>query len=124
MSELNQQDCQYDDAHQKALNLEEIDAYLVQLPNWTYDSHSGTLHKQFSFKNYYHVISFVNAIAFIANKEAHHPDLTVSYDQCGVTFTTHDSGNQVTLNDLICAAKVEALDNSGNFGPKSLKSND
>ena len=67
-------------------------------------------------------MNFVNAVAWIANKEAHHPDLEVSYGRCLVTFTTHDAGNRITKNDLICAAKVSALINVGQFGPQLVES--
>ena len=48
-------------------------------------------------------------LATIAHLEDHHPDLDVHYNRCGVAFSTHDAGG-ITLNDLICAARVEALD--------------
>jgi 4a-hydroxytetrahydrobiopterin dehydratase len=53
-------------------------------------------------------MAFVNALAWIAHREDHHPDLAVGYARCGVTFSTHDAGG-VTLNDVICAAKAERL---------------
>jgi 4a-hydroxytetrahydrobiopterin dehydratase len=51
----------------------------------------------------------VNAIAAIAHREDHHPDLAVHYDRCVVAWSTHSAGG-VTLNDCICAAKVDAFD--------------
>ena len=59
---------------------------------------------------------FVNAIAWIANKEGHHPDLEVSYGRVLVRFSTHDAGG-LTRSDFICAAKVDALLQVGNVGP-------
>ena len=53
-------------------------------------------------------MAFVNALAWIAHREDHHPDLEVHYSRCVVTFATHDAGG-VTLNDVICAAKAERL---------------
>ena len=50
----------------------------------------------------------MNALAWIANTEDHHPDLAVSYDRCVVRFNTH-SVNGVSINDFICAAKADAL---------------
>ena len=68
----------------------------------------GALEKTFSFKNYFETISFVNALAFIANTENHHPDLAVSYSQCTVRFNTHDVGG-ISISDFFCASKVDAL---------------
>lgn len=66
------------------------------------------LEKSFSFKNYYETMSFVNAVAFIANTEDHHPDLAVSYSRCTVRFNTHDV-NGISASDFFCASKVDAL---------------
>ena len=68
----------------------------------------GALEKTFSFKNYHETIGFVNAIAFIANVEDHHPDLAVSYGRCTVRFNTHDV-NGISVSDFFCASKVDAL---------------
>ena len=57
-------------------------------------------------------MAFVNAVAWIANKQAHHPDLEVSYGHCVVRYTTHDAGNSLCMNDLICAAHIDALEDT------------
>ena len=66
------------------------------------------LEKTFSFKNYYETIAFVNALAFIANAQDHHPDLAVSYSRCTVRFNTHDVKG-ISVSDFFCASKVDAL---------------
>ncbi len=68
----------------------------------------GALEKTFSFKNYYETIGFVNAVAFIANAENHHPDLAVSYSHCTARFNTH-AVNGISVSDFFCASKVDAL---------------
>jgi 4a-hydroxytetrahydrobiopterin dehydratase len=68
----------------------------------------GALEKTFNFKNFYETIAFVNAVAFIANAEDHHPDLAVSYSQCKVRFNTHDVKG-LSVSDFFCASKVDAL---------------
>ena len=68
----------------------------------------GALEKTFSFKNYHETIGFVNAMAFIANAENHHPDLAVGYAKCVVRFSTHDV-NGISVSDFFCASKVDAL---------------
>ena len=95
---------------------EHMPTLLALIPAWQSDKNQAALVREFRFKNYYHVINFVNAIAWIANKEAHHPDMEVSYNRVAVKFTTHDSGG-VSRNDFICAAKVDALLTLGDFGP-------
>ncbi len=68
----------------------------------------GALEKTFSFKNFYETIGFVNAVAFIANAEDHHPDLAVSYGKCTVRFNTHDVSG-ISASDFYCASKVDAM---------------
>ncbi len=83
-----------------------IDEALATLPGWS--RIDNALQKTYRFPDYYRTIAFVNAVAWIANQQDHHPDLDVRYNRCGVTFSTHDAGG-ITLNDLICAARVDAL---------------
>lgn len=68
----------------------------------------GALEKIFNFKNFYETIGFVNAVAFIANAEDHHPDLSVSFSKCTVRFNTHDV-NGISVSDFFCASRVDAL---------------
>ena len=79
---------------------------LKKLSGWQRDG--GEISKTYSFKNYYETISFVNAIAYIANRQDHHPDLEVGYNKCKVTYSTHSVGG-LSENDFICAAKIERL---------------
>ena len=68
----------------------------------------GALEKTFNFKNFYETMGFVNAVAFIANAEDHHPDLSVRFSKCTVRFNTHDV-NGISVSDFFCASKVDAL---------------
>lgn len=68
----------------------------------------GSLEKTYNFNNYYETIAFVNAVAFIANAEDHHPDLALSYGKCTVRFNTHDVQG-ISVSDFFCASKVDAL---------------
>lgn len=70
------------------------------------DGHS--IRRAFSFADFYETMAFVNAVAWIANTEDHHPDLEVGYDYCRMAFSTHSVGG-LSENDFICAAKVDAL---------------
>jgi 4a-hydroxytetrahydrobiopterin dehydratase len=81
---------------------------LKQLHDWSLNQDSHTIERSFKFKNFYETIEFVNAVAWIANREDHHPDLEVGYNRCVVHFTTHSVGG-LSENDFICAAKIDAL---------------
>jgi 4a-hydroxytetrahydrobiopterin dehydratase len=88
------------------LSTEDIGVLLPELEHWSIDGHA--LVRTFAFANFHETMAFVNAVAFIAHREDHHPDLGVSYNRCSVRFSTHDAGG-LTRNDFICAAKVGAL---------------
>ena len=64
--------------------------------------------REFRFKNYYQTIAFVNALAWVAHSEDHHPFLEVHYNRCNVHFSTHSIGG-LSENDFICAAKLDML---------------
>ena len=81
---------------------------LPDVAGWELVEDGHALSKTFRFKDYYRTMAFVNALAFIANREDHHPDLSVHYNRCVVRFSTHDVGG-LSENDFICAAKAEAL---------------
>ena len=51
-------------------------------------------------------MSFVNALAHMANIEDHHPDLEIGYNYCRVRYSTHAIGG-LSENDFICAAKID-----------------
>ena len=82
--------------------------YLNALPGWRSIQNGQAINKTFNFENYYQTLAFVNALAYVAHREDHHPDLGVHYNRCEVTYSTHDVGG-LSLNDFICAAKAELL---------------
>ena len=53
-------------------------------------------------------MAFVNAVAFIAHAQDHHPDLSVHYNRCVVSLNTHDAGG-ISATDIECARKMDAL---------------
>jgi 4a-hydroxytetrahydrobiopterin dehydratase len=84
----------------------QIQAHLKILSGWVLEK-NGIL-KSFAFKNFYETMAFVNAVAFIAHQEDHHPEMEVGYKTCRVRYTTHAIGG-LSENDFICAAKIETL---------------
>ena len=77
-------------------------------PHWQVDPTGLTLARDFRFKDFHATMAFVNAVAWIAHVEDHHPDLEVGYGHCRITYSTHSVGG-LSENDFICAAKVDAL---------------
>lgn len=91
------------------LDREQAAALMTQLGSaWKIAADGLSLQAEWSFNDFYNTMSFVNAIAHIANTEGHHPDLQIGYDYCRVLFTTH-AIQGLSENDFVCAAKVDAL---------------
>lgn len=88
------------------LSAETVQQLLKQLDGWQVIQ--GVLCKTFKFKNYYESTAFVNATAWISHREDHHPDITLGYNKCTVSYITHAIGG-LSDNDFICAAKIDAL---------------
>ena len=75
---------------------------------WVLTQESRAIRREFGFRDFYRTMSFVNALAHIANIEDHHPDLEVGYNYCRVTFTTH-AVRGLSENDFVCAAKIDLI---------------
>jgi 4a-hydroxytetrahydrobiopterin dehydratase len=86
--------------------------------DWKIAADAKSIKRSLKFKDFYRTMSFVNALAYLANIEDHHPDLTVGYDHCGVTYSTHSIGG-LSINDFICAAKLDRLQEFGNVTGQS-----
>jgi len=78
---------------------------LDAIQNWGLKADNSSITRTFTFSNFYETMSFVNAVAWIAHQQDHHPDMNISYRQCTVTYSTH-SVNGLSRNDFICAAKI------------------
>ena len=104
--DLTNKQCKPCEGGMPALSENESRELLRQLDGWTLND--KRISKTFSFKNYYQVLAFVNAVAWMTHREDHHPDMTAGYNQCRVEYSTHAIGG-LSENDFICAAKVDAL---------------
>jgi len=94
----------------RALTPSEIVTRLANVPDWKLsgDGADVAIEKTYRFANYYQTMAFVNAVAFIAHAEDHHPDLSVHYDRCVVRLSTHDVQG-ISSTDLDCAKRFDAL---------------
>jgi len=90
-------------------NLELATELLAELPEWVLSEDHTAIERTFHFRDYYHTMAFVNAVAWIAHHTDHHPDLEVGYNRCVVRYTTHAIGG-LSENDFICAARIDRLD--------------
>ena len=88
---------------------EQAQSMMKQLgEHWRLADDGQSIRSEWSFRNFYQTMSFVNAVAHIANAEDHHPDMEVGWGYCRIRYHTHAIGG-LSENDFICAAKIDAL---------------
>lgn len=94
----------------RALTAPEVVKRLAGLSGWILGGDGATvaIEKTFAFANYFETMAFVNAVAFIAQRQDHHPELVVTYKQCTVRLNTHDVQG-ISATDFDCAAAFDAL---------------
>ncbi len=91
-----------------AMHDSEIASRLAKLDGWARDA--TRIIKIYRFANYHETMAFVNAVAWVAHRSDHHPELEVGYKHCSVTYTSHDVGG-LSARDFDDAAKIDALFN-------------
>jgi len=97
----------------KALTPVEAQTMLGRLlgGGWQLIEDGKALKCEFKFPDFYRAMSFVNAVAHVANVEDHHPDIECGWGYCRIRYQTHSIGG-LHENDFICAAKIDALPRS------------
>jgi 4a-hydroxytetrahydrobiopterin dehydratase len=109
MSELVERRCKPCEGKVSAYSGEQATSELTQLsPDWRLIEDGKAIKREFAFRDFYHAMSFVNALAHVANIEDHHPDLELGYNYCRVRYSTHAIGG-LSENDFICAAKIDRI---------------
>ncbi|GAB2503058.1 4a-hydroxytetrahydrobiopterin dehydratase [Arenimonas alkanexedens] len=108
INELAARNCTPLKGKEHQLSPADVKAFLGHLPGWELIDDGAAVRKTFRFDDYYKTMAFVNALAYVAHAQDHHPDLGVHYDRAVVRYSTHDVGG-LSVNDFICAAKAEQL---------------
>lgn len=108
MTQLQEKHCMACEAGVPALQHDDITKLLTQVPAWELSADKKFISQRLTFKNFYKTMAFVNAVAWVANQENHHPDMEIGYNYCLVKYTTH-AMDGLSENDFICAAKIDVL---------------
>jgi 4a-hydroxytetrahydrobiopterin dehydratase len=105
---LSQKKCQACEGFSSALDRDTAQRFLSETIEWQLSQDAKSISRSFNFPGFNKVMAFVNAVAWIANKEGHHPDIQLGYNYCNITYTTH-ALKGLSENDFICAAKIDQL---------------
>lgn len=109
VSELIQKHCRPCAKGDQPLSPEQASNFMAALhTDWKISDDNKKISRTCKFNNYYQTIAFVNALAWVAHAEDHHPDIEVGYNRCHIRYSTHAIGG-LSENDFICAARIDAL---------------
>jgi 4a-hydroxytetrahydrobiopterin dehydratase len=93
----------------KPLSAVEAKGLLAELhEGWALNDAATSIECSFDFPAFSRTIAFVNAVAFVATNEGHHPQMIVNYGSCRIIYTT-TAISGLSDNDFICAAKIDRL---------------
>jgi len=81
-------------------------AALRFLPEWT--RKGSVITRTFQFRDFATAIEFVNALARLAERANHHPDIDIRWNKVTLTLTTHDEGG-LTEKDFELAGQIDRL---------------
>ena len=88
------------------LSTAKIKAALATAPDWK--KQGATIARTYQFKDFPAAIKFVRAVAGIAEKAWHHPDIDIRWNKVTLTLSTHDAGG-LTEKDFALARKFNEL---------------
>jgi len=109
VTELADKRCKPCEGGVQPLSADEAQDLLADLhEGWTVNDAASGIERHFSFPAFSRTIAFVNAVAFVATNEGHHPQKIVNYGSCRVIYTT-TAIDGLSDNDFICAAKIDRL---------------
>jgi 4a-hydroxytetrahydrobiopterin dehydratase len=109
LDDLAKRKCKPCEGGVKPLTMEQANEMMSSLhDSWRLDEATARIERRFKFAAFSRTMGFVNAVAWVATNEGHHPDLLVSYGSCTVQYRTH-AINGLSENDFICAAKIDRL---------------
>ena len=74
-----------------------------------WEEKENSLYRSFTFKNFSEAFAFMTRVAFLAEKQDHHPTWHNTYNKVEIWLNTHDKGNTVTESDRKLAAAIDKI---------------
>lgn len=110
MTELTELKCEACRSGAPEVSEEELATLMKEIPEWNIETRDGImqLEKVFKFKNFKQAMAFSNRVFDLAETEGHHPGVLTEWGKVTVTWWTH-AIKGLHKNDLICAAKTDAV---------------
>ncbi|HEY0722033.1 MAG TPA: 4a-hydroxytetrahydrobiopterin dehydratase [Gammaproteobacteria bacterium] len=108
MQALHERHCIVIEKGSEPLDGVKVRELLAQVQEWQVADDKKSISRLFRFTDFHQTMAFVNALAWVAHQQDHHPDLEVGYNRCKVSYSTH-TVQGLSINDFICAARIDAL---------------
>ena len=108
-NDLKNQKCQACSGNTPVLNENEISDHLAKLNNWRVNDEQKMIFKKFNFKSFRQALNFTNKVGELADKEGHHPDVSLGWGYTLIMLHTH-AIKGLSINDFIMAAKIDVID--------------
>ena len=90
------------------LTPEEAEAYRVQVPDWVLQDGGTRIERTYRFRNFAEAFGFVVRAGELAEREAHHPDISFGWGYATVSLRTKKIQG-LHQNDFIMATKLDLL---------------
>jgi 4a-hydroxytetrahydrobiopterin dehydratase len=109
MARLAEEACEACTGSTPVVSGDELEALRAELHgDWHVDAEGRSISRSWRFRDFAEAFAFATRVAFVAEGEEHHPDVTVGWGRCEVVLTTH-AVRGLTRNDFIVAAKVDRI---------------
>lgn len=93
------------------MSLLSANAILLTLQQEEYlgwEKENNYLKKELIFSDFKHAMIFVNSLAYLAELEEHHPNITIKFNKVILELFTH-SENGITEKDMLMAEKINRI---------------
>lgn len=75
------------------------------LPEWRLED--DVLRRDLRFPDFLAAFSFLTAVAMLAERQGHHPEIRNVYRDVSLALTTHDADDRVTALDVDLATAID-----------------
>ena len=108
MSNLIKKKCEPCSGNTSKLSMDEIYSKLLEINDWELNDNKEMIFKKFKFKGFKKALHFTNLVGELAEKEGHHPDISLGWGYSLIMIHTH-AINGLSINDFILAAKIDQI---------------
>ena len=105
---LNERKCKPCSGNTPTMNQKEILLNLDKINNWEINDEKKMIYKKFKFKTFNQALIFINKVGELADKEGHHPDISLGWGYALIMLHTH-AIKSLSINDFILAAKIDNI---------------